>query len=66
MSRARTTTMTTINQGDVENLPVPLPKISDQSAFADKLDQLEQVSNEIIAQKEAMVHLRNDLCNWLV
>lgn len=41
ISRAQTTTMTTINQGDLGKLPIPLPSLDEQMTLADMLDQIE-------------------------
>ena len=34
--------MTTINQGDVGGMPVPLPSLDVQRAFTDKLDEFDE------------------------
>jgi type I restriction enzyme S subunit len=41
LSRAQTTTMTTINQGDLESLPLPLPSIDCQRDITVRLDDLD-------------------------
>lgn len=40
LSRAQTTTMTTINQGDLQNMPVPCPHIDTQKQIAAQFDQI--------------------------
>jgi type I restriction enzyme S subunit len=41
LSRSQTTTMTTINQGDLGKLPIPLPLLKKQQQLADKLDAID-------------------------
>lgn len=47
MSRAQTTTMTTINQGDIGDMQFPLPELERQRAIADHLDDLESKIAEV-------------------
>ncbi len=54
MSRAQTTTMTTINQADLGNMPVPLPPLEEQSDFADKLDNFDQIHRVIEEARESV------------
>lgn len=65
MSRAQTTTMTTINQGDLGKFPIPLPSLSEQKILADMLDQIETE----VRLLEHHIHigsvLRNNLVNKL-
>lgn len=41
-SRAQTTTMTTINQGDLGSMPVVLPSLEKQIRIANRIDQIEE------------------------
>ncbi len=43
ISRSQTTTMTTINQGALNKMPIPLPELSKQKEIADLLDQVETI-----------------------
>lgn len=42
LSRAQTTTMTTINQGDLESLPIPLPTVDYQTLVSERLDDFDK------------------------
>jgi restriction endonuclease S subunit len=45
--------MTTINQGDLDSFPVPLPNLNEQAAIAGYLDDLDQ------AQRNALSRVAN-------
>lgn len=51
LSRAQTTTMTTINQGDLESLPIPLPTVDYQILVSERLDDFD---NAIATAKKRM------------
>lgn len=48
LSRAQTTTMTTISQGDVREMLVPCPSIEAQKKIAGNLDQIRQASSSLV------------------
>jgi type I restriction enzyme, S subunit len=55
LSRAQTTTMTTINQGDLNAFVVPCPSLSVQKEISSQLDAIEKSS---LMQKERFNHLK--------
>ena len=46
-SAAKTTTMTTINQGDIESFPIPVPGLATQAALVEKLNAVDGTISEI-------------------
>lgn len=57
MSRAQTTTMTTINQVDLGRFPIPLPSLSEQKILADTLDEIESQVQVL----EQHIYVENEL-----
>jgi len=65
MSRAQTTTMTTINQGDIGDMPFPLPDLDRQNAVADHLDDLESTIAEVAQAIASDATLKSQIANQL-
>lgn len=65
MSRAQTTTMTTINQGDIGDMPFPLPDLERQRAIADHLDDLESTIAEVNQAIASDASLKSKFANQL-
>jgi len=65
-SRAQTTTMTTINQGDLGEMPIPLPTLDQQASAADRLDSVDASIEDMETHVQRAVMLRNDLINGLL
>ena len=61
MSRAQTTTMTTINQGDMNTMPVPIPPINLQRKIADILDNLDEQHAEVSRHIKALKLMKSQL-----
>jgi type I restriction enzyme M protein len=59
MSRAQTTTMTTINQGDIGDMPFPLPDLARQRAIAEHLDKLESAIADVAQAIQASAAIKN-------
>src|SRR5664280_957355 len=55
LARAKTTTMTTISQGDLESMPVPSPDLDTQRRIADQLDAIDATIDRI---RTRQTHLR--------
>jgi len=58
LSHAQTTTMTTINQGDLNALLVPQPDISTQIRISENLDAIEKASHSQSKRTQALVELK--------
>jgi type I restriction enzyme S subunit len=65
MSRAQTTTMTTINQGDIGDMPFPLPDLERQRAIADHLDDLESTIADVNRAIASDALLKSKFANQL-
>ena len=61
MSRAQTTTMTTINQGDMNAMPVPIPPLNLQHKIADILDNLDEQHAEVSRHIKALKLMKSQL-----
>ena len=65
-SRAQTTTMTTINQGDLGEMPIPLPTLDQQASAADRLDSVDASIEDMETHVQRAAMLRNGLINGLL
>lgn len=64
-SRARTTTMTTINQDDLGRMPIPVPNLDVQIRLSNVLDALEDRANDTVDHKIKSVTTKKRLLNQL-
>ena len=62
-SRAQTTTMTTINQGDLGKMPIPLPKLDKQIELSTILDTFDDQISEALDHQGACKNLKKRLMN---
>ena len=63
ISRAQTTTMTTINQDALNKMPIPLPPLSVQIDMANKLDEIENIQFQLKDKKEAFKKVYKNIIN---
>lgn len=66
LSRAQTTTMTTISQPDLNCLIVPLPKLTTQNEIASYLDQIEACSLISLARKKQLKNTKKRLVDRIL
>jgi len=57
--------MTTINQGDIGDMPFPLPDLERQRAIADHLDDLESTIAEVGRAIASDASLKSEFANQL-
>ena len=55
LARAQTTTMTTINQGDLREMTIPCPSINTQKEISEQLDQVHSIKRSIAARRRRVV-----------
>lgn len=66
VSHAQTTTMTTINQGDLGGMPIPLPSLGEQRALADTIDEWDETRKQAQKVADGARTLKTDMVNCLL
>ena len=65
-SVARKTTMTTMNQQDLNNMPILVPDLDQQKLIAEQLDDIEQKIEEVKKHIEVLRKLKSQMLNKLL
>jgi type I restriction enzyme S subunit len=63
MSRAQTTTMTTINQGDLNKMPIPVPPLHEQNDLVYILDICDAKQAELLTFKKNIIQIKKKIMN---